>query len=479
MLQVLTKIDPQEGGAAPGKTARSESRRLVQPDKPPQVRIARDHPSCLSYQQLVMPPAHFVFILVFIGPLVFLDTAANIFLGKLARGGRTATNLPGAEVPDLATVTESVSIPKSIDTSTLGPLRPSAHALGPASRGREPAVNFHVAKQPHDRAISGRSSFWVPYPAPSRNRFFDYEEALKHRPTTASTSYQKSVRPPRRKSLTGWIRSIYPRKPSVGEKTVIESVALTDQTQLSPVVKLFKELCKKHLSEPESRMQVAREAVAYLLRNPNLRQEELDQWVKTLIKLGSNFNSNDGSTLEFRSTLLYGLHSLALKNYRSPSSKSLILSPLDQAMQNINIHGWHGQVVGEWERELFRPSSGLSRTLGTWSDLARLIQYEPSLSSLRMGLNNHMAGMTIQRAGVINHLEDLTPIFSITTMENYSAETRVASIALLSVIIHREGGLGFKNSQSVRFAQGLIAKDGKDVFLFQHEKTLLNGLTGG
>ncbi|POW08976.1 hypothetical protein PSTT_07114 [Puccinia striiformis] len=392
-----------------------------------------------------MPPAHFVFILVFIGPLVFLDTAANLFLGKLARGGRTATNLPGAEVPDLATVTESVSIPKSIDTSTLGPLRPSAHALGPASRGREPAVNFHVAKQPHDRQLADAPAF-----------------GFLIRPRHATG----------RKSLTGWIRSIYPRKPSVGEKTVIESVALTDQTQLSPVVKLFKELCKKHLSEPESRMQVAREAVAYLLRNPNLRQEELDQWVKTLIKLGSNFNSNDGSTLEFRSTLLYGLHSLALKNYRSPSSKSLILSPLDQAMQNINIHGWHGQVVGEWERgtsveeleqwnlmncrliryhwyecpstELFRPSSGLSRTLGTWSDLARLIQYEPSLSSLRMGLNNHMAGMTIQEAGVINHLGDLTPIFSITTMENYSAETRVASIALLS-----------------------------------HEKTLLNGLTGG
>ncbi|POW07737.1 hypothetical protein PSHT_09808 [Puccinia striiformis] len=456
MLQVLTKIDPQEGGAAPGKTARSESRRLVQPDKPPQVRIARDHPSCLSYQQLVMPPAHFVFILVFIGPLVFLDTAANLFLGKLARGGRTATNLPGAEVPDLATVTESVSIPKSIDTSTLGPLRPSAHALGPASRGREPAVNFHVAKQPHDRQLAD---------APA----FGFLIRPRHATGFSTTRKPSSTDQPQ---LALPIRRASDPQPSVGEKTVIESVALTDQTQLSPVVKLFKELCKKHLSEPESRMQVAREAVAYLLRNPNLRQEELDQWVKTLIKLGSNFNSNDGSTLEFRSTLLYGLHSLALKNYRSPSSKSLILSPLDQAMQNINIHGWHGQVVG-----LFDIIGTNAHPQSCFVHLAvsvgRLPLIPPNGAKQPHGWYDH------SRAGVINHLEDLTPIFSITTMENYSAETRVASIALLSVIIHREGGLGFKNSQSVRFAQGLIAKDGKDVFLFQHEKTLLNGLTGG
>ncbi|KAI9629714.1 hypothetical protein KEM48_012778 [Puccinia striiformis f. sp. tritici PST-130] len=62
-------------------------------------------------------------------------------------------------------------------------------------------------------------------------------------------------------------------------------------------------------------------------------------------------------------------------------------------------------------------------------------------------------------------------------MENYSAKTRVASIALLSKIICSEGGPGFKNSQSVKFAQGLVEKDGKDIFLFQHKNTLSNGLT--
>jgi hypothetical protein len=62
-------------------------------------------------------------------------------------------------------------------------------------------------------------------------------------------------------------------------------------------------------------------------------------------------------------------------------------------------------------------------------------------------------------------------------MKNYSAETRVASIGVLSEIIKQENSEHIKGHVALELAFSLNDPENSEVFLFDHEKKLLESLT--
>ena len=102
--------------------------------------------------------------------------------------------------------------------------------------------------------------------------------------------------------------------------------------------------------------------------------------------------------------------------------------------------------------------------LGDWETLNWIIQNDPVLKKLRMGLNNY-------KAESIQNLPDIKTVFSTGNMGCYSAETRVASIALLYHLCHSNiPGYSTASVETARF----LCSGNEGLFLFDHEKALLS-----
>lgn len=121
----------------------------------------------------------------------------------------------------------------------------------------------------------------------------------------------------------------------------------SDSVKTGPrTVELFTSIYRTDRSV-QGRVKLAKEAVDYLLKNPELAEEEVIHWVQSIINIGSDFL--DGNSLEFRSTLFYGLHTLVLKYYDNPTLRSSIADPLYQAMEKIR-HEMGGSITSVWDK---------------------------------------------------------------------------------------------------------------------------------
>ncbi|KAA1098005.1 hypothetical protein PGT21_026439 [Puccinia graminis f. sp. tritici] len=331
-----------------------------------------------------------------------------------------------------------------------------------------------LTEQSRDAALGRAPSYWHPYAIPSENRFIKQAQKAQEQKASAPGRNRGQKQSQRgQKSVFKWITNIFRKnrrgnsKDETAPGTSGQTAGSADKGTASPMVQLFNDLFQKD-KKPEAHFKLAQEAVEYLLRTPGVRQEELSEWVPKLIDVGSE--NGHGHNLEFRSTLFYGLHTLVLKHYANDVLRRSILSQLNKALEGIRTD-FGPAIVSEWDKELYNPSSGLSKKIGNWKQLKDIITYEPSLKDLRIGLNNK------NKASIIQNLDYIKTIFAISTMRNYSAETRVASIGVLSEIIKQENSEHIKGHAALELALSLKDPENTEVFLFDHEKKLLESLT--
>ncbi|EFP91333.2 uncharacterized protein PGTG_16987 [Puccinia graminis f. sp. tritici CRL 75-36-700-3] len=226
------------------------------------------------------------------------------------------------------------------------------------------------------------------------------------------------------------------------------------------VLKFFKERCQdlQRTSCPnEALLRLVQRALLYILQLPKLSSTSLKGWLTQLKALAINTSRDH----ELLTTIFYGFYSIHLKLSHDNQLENPVRPFLDLLISSIPINILR-EVQGEWSRELFNPTLGLSPKFRDWKELNKIIVNEPTLEKLRMCLNHQ------EHERIEQHMSSLERIFSGPESVGFSAETRVASIALLAHLI------AIPEPRLAEFPLGLSTwLLAETRLLFPHERLLL------
>ncbi|KAA1101594.1 hypothetical protein PGT21_025463 [Puccinia graminis f. sp. tritici] len=215
--------------------------------------------------------------------------------------------------------------------------------------------------------------------------------------------------------------------------------------------------------DDDAKVVLAQKLFEYLLRNKSISQEALNAWVQELAGMLRQYQA----TSKVRSTIVYGLHTLLLKNFDQAELAQSIRITLDGIMKSLGPLEAALASLSEWDQELFKPASGLSEKFRTWSSLEPLLSHEPALSKLHQTLLHEPFPRAINSG-----IDNIRTIFlKQPQSEEPCSQSRIVAIALLFHLMYTNNEqVNVHAFQTIRL---LRVNEHGHFILFNHETILL------
>ncbi|KNF04858.1 hypothetical protein PSTG_01912 [Puccinia striiformis f. sp. tritici PST-78] len=300
---------------------------------------------------------------------------------------------------------------------------------------------------------TGQKDVWSkPYWFPKFDPFGEQSLVEQMNDLRSSDSIRSGIATCSAKSVRPWGRQLSPSASALPLELIPskESVKLLEFFQ-----ERYQDLHKSGRSDQA--LKLVQSALLHVLQTPALPQIELDGWL-TQLELLAMATSHD---LELLTTIVYGLYSIRLKISDHHKPENFVGLSLDQIIASIPMLTLE-ELGGEWSRELFNPSRGLSPRFSEWKQVNKILVNESTLEGLRMCLQHD------EHAHIEQHMSSLERIFRSQDSPSFSAQTRIASIVLLAHLI------AIPNlrlaAAPLEFSMGLVTQS---EILFPHERLLL------
>ncbi|WAR55136.1 hypothetical protein PtB15_4B756 [Puccinia triticina] len=208
----------------------------------------------------------------------------------------------------------------------------------------------------------------------------------------------------------------------------------------------------------EQRLNLVNQAVDHLLRQESISREHLREWCKVLTQTMANHCASHYIHVE----ILYAFHTLWLQKYEDKQLTQEIRQMMKDTVPKLE----QPIYMSIWAQELHRPYEGLSINFRSWGEEKWFC--EPRLKDLAAAMSQFERNYVIKNLARVFY-----EIFWLPPPKNISAQTRVASLALLFhlLLVDRDwrlDGLPFE------LGRLLINLSDQRFFLFKHELDLLN-----
>ncbi|KAI9617586.1 hypothetical protein H4Q26_012884 [Puccinia striiformis f. sp. tritici PST-130] len=300
---------------------------------------------------------------------------------------------------------------------------------------------------------TGQKDVWSkPYWFPKFDPFGEQSLVEQMNDLRSPDSIRSGIATYSAKSIRPWGRQLSPSASALPPELIPskESVKLLEFFQ-----ERYQDLHKSGRSDQA--LKLVQSALLHVLQTPALSKPEIDGWLIQL-ELLAMATSHD---LELLTTIVYGLYSIRLKISDHHKPENFVGLSLDQIIASIPMLTLE-ELGGEWSRELFNPSRGLSPRFSEWKQVNKILANEPTLEGLRMCLQHD------EHAHIEQHMSSLERIFRSQDSPSFSAQTRIASIVLLAHLI------AIPNlrlaAAPLEFSMGLVTQS---EILFPHERLLL------
>ncbi|OAV92942.1 hypothetical protein PTTG_27485 [Puccinia triticina 1-1 BBBD Race 1] len=202
----------------------------------------------------------------------------------------------------------------------------------------------------------------------------------------------------------------------------------------------------------------------YLLHHHSMYLEHLEQWCGALTNIAIENESGFGPISD---SILYAFHTLQLRHRRNTHLTEALHGMVSRLMPQpsgilVNVGSWV-----PWSHELRHPHLGFTREFLSWEHHLKQVSLdEPRLRPLGVAIDENNTGYITQNLKKI-----IKEIFSIEPANDLSAETRVASIAVLVHLTTNSANKSIKKERA-KLMKSLITKR-KCYFLLSHERALL------